>query len=101
MAQVDKVDQLEPLPDIDFNVRAGNSLVGYATKDDARKAFTQNAIGQGKLMLGGAEKEYEQFEEDAESVERMFRQFRLQQTSHGGKVTLKDKAEPTSETDGA
>ena len=93
VAQVDTVDQLEPLPDIDFNVRAGNSLVGYTTKDDARKAFTQNVIGQGKLMLGGAEKEYEQFEEDAESVERMFSQFRLQQTSHGGTVILKDKAE--------
>ena len=23
---------IEPLPDIDFNIRAGNTLVGYATK---------------------------------------------------------------------
>ena len=28
VSQVEKVDQLEPLPDIDFNIRAGNTLVG-------------------------------------------------------------------------
>jgi len=27
---------IEPLPDIDFNIRAGNSLVGYATYDEVR-----------------------------------------------------------------
>ena len=28
---------LEPLPDIDFNIRAGNALVGYATEDAAER----------------------------------------------------------------
>jgi hypothetical protein len=28
VAQVDRVEQIEPLPDIDFNIRAGNTLVG-------------------------------------------------------------------------
>ncbi len=32
---------LEPLPDIDFNIRAGNTLVGYATKNE----FEQMASG--------------------------------------------------------
>lgn len=31
---------LDPLPDIDFNIRSGNSLVGYATKDDVLKSFS-------------------------------------------------------------
>ena len=31
VAQVDSADQIEPLPDIDFNIRAGNTLVGYAS----------------------------------------------------------------------
>ncbi|WP_448541790.1 DNA methyltransferase, partial [Roseiflexus sp.] len=31
VAQVERVEQIEPLPDIDFNIRAGNTLVGYAT----------------------------------------------------------------------
>jgi type II restriction/modification system DNA methylase subunit YeeA len=29
MSQVDDVAHLEPLPDIDFNIRAGNTLVGF------------------------------------------------------------------------
>ncbi len=30
VAQVETPARLEPLPDIDFNIRAGNTLVGYA-----------------------------------------------------------------------
>ncbi len=30
---------LEPLPDIDFNIRAGNSLVGFATEEELNNAF--------------------------------------------------------------
>jgi hypothetical protein len=30
---------LEPLPDIDFNIRPGNTLVGFATLDHAKKAM--------------------------------------------------------------
>lgn len=30
---------LEPLPDIDFNIRAGNTLVGFATEEDIKNAF--------------------------------------------------------------
>ena len=32
VAQLGPKDKIEPLPDIDFNVRAGNTLVGYATR---------------------------------------------------------------------
>jgi Eco57I restriction-modification methylase len=44
-AQVDpKTSQdnlgIEPLPDIDFNIRAGNTLVGYATYDEAKRAIS-------------------------------------------------------------
>lgn len=31
---------LDPLPDIDFNIRCGNTLVGYATQQDVLKSFT-------------------------------------------------------------
>ena len=30
---------LEPLPDVDFNIRAGNTLVGYATEEQLKDAF--------------------------------------------------------------
>ena len=32
VSQVDRVHDLEPLPDIDFNIRVGNALVGFATE---------------------------------------------------------------------
>src|SRR5207244_1143619 len=38
VAQVDSADQIEPLPDIDFNIRAGNTLVGFVSLDEVRKA---------------------------------------------------------------
>ena len=31
---------IEPLPDIDFNIRAGNTLVGYVTYDEVKRAVT-------------------------------------------------------------
>ncbi len=91
VAQVDKSEDIEPLPDIDFNIRAGNTLVGYATAQDVRKAFTEGAEGQGKLMLGDAEENYKRFDEDALAVEGAFRQFRREQTRDGGKITADDK----------
>lgn len=85
VAQVETVEQIEPLPDIDFNIRAGNTLVGFASLDQVRK--TQ----QGKL--GFAADEVKRIEEEAELVERAFTQFRAQQTIHGGRVTHRDKQE--------
>jgi hypothetical protein len=41
--------------------------------------------------MGEDEDNYKRFEESAELVDKAFRQFRAQQTTHGGKVTHKDK----------
>ena len=95
VAQVEKVEQIEPLPDMDFNIRSGNTLVGYATADQVRKAFTEERKSdrqvQSRLLMGEDEDNYKRFEESAEMVDKAFRQFRAQQTTHGGKVTHKDK----------
>ena len=95
VAQVEKVEQMEPLPDIDFNIRAGNTLVGYATANQVRKAFTEERKSdlevQSKLLLDSSEDDYKRFEESVELVERAFRQYRIQQTTYGGKITHKDK----------
>ena len=96
VAQVERPDEIEPLPDMDFNIRAGNTLVGYATEDQARKAFTEDAAGQekqNKLMFGEVSEAYRRFEDDLLIVDKAFRQFRAQQTIHGGKVTPEDKSE--------
>ncbi len=34
VAEVDDVERIEPLPDIDFNIRSGNTLVGFATQQE-------------------------------------------------------------------
>ena len=39
VAQLESYDQIEPLPDIDFNIRAGNALVGFSSVRDINKAF--------------------------------------------------------------
>jgi hypothetical protein len=92
VAQVEAAEQIEPLPDIDFNIRTGNTLVGYATEAQAREAFTHDEK-QGKLMFGDREDAFSQFEESVKIVEAAFRQFRALQTTHGGKVTREDKQE--------
>ena len=74
VAQLDGYDQIEPLPDVDFNVRAGNTLVGFTSL-----AQVQDALGGDmfrKLSLP-------QIEERAEIADRAFRQFRAMQTERG------------------
>src|SRR5579864_1520980 len=61
VAQVDDVRRLEPLPDIDFNIRAGNTLVGFATYAEAERAVTS------KLDFDNA---MERIERKAQEVER-------------------------------
>jgi hypothetical protein len=38
VAQVETVNNIEPLPDIDFNIRSGNTLVGFATQEEVEKS---------------------------------------------------------------
>jgi type I restriction-modification system DNA methylase subunit len=49
VASAQTVDQLEPLPNIDFNILAGNSLIGLMQVD--AKEF-DNRYGQGHLFTG-------------------------------------------------
>ena len=83
VAQIEAVRQIEPLPDIDFNIQAGNTLVGYTTYDEVEIAVTENRIDFDNTM--------ENLQEKAEDVEHLFEQFRLQQTELGGAVTPHDK----------
>jgi methylase of polypeptide subunit release factors len=84
VAQIEDVTKIEPLPDIDFNIRAGNTLVGYATYADVKRAVSS------KLDFAGA---MQRIEEKAQDVDRLFALFRQQQTEIGGEVAPKDKQE--------
>lgn len=82
---------IEPLPDIDFNILAGNTLIGCATESEARLLFTEEKSGQGKLMLGDSLDAYKRFEDKLLIANAAVRSFRLQQEELGGAVTAQDK----------
>lgn len=42
LSLVEDYDKIEPLPDIDFNIISGNTLVGFAKKEDVFKLSSEN-----------------------------------------------------------
>jgi hypothetical protein len=84
VAQVESQDSIEPLPDIDFNIRAGNTLVGYARYEDVKRAVAS------KLDFGDA---MSRIEDKARTLDSAVDIFRRQQTQLDGTVTAGDKAE--------
>ncbi len=91
VAQLETYDQIEPLPDIDFNIRAGNTLVGFTSLDAVREAMTITPDGQRRALFAEDEAALARIEEEAEVASAAFNQFRWQQTLYGGKVTAADK----------
>lgn len=74
---------IEPLPDIDFNIRAGNTLVGYATEQEfdrsSNLASDQNLKSQIKTRIA--------------SLSQSFDKFRSKQITYGEQVTTTEKQE--------
>ena len=82
VAQVDRVENIEPLPDIDFNIRAGNTLVGFTARAQVEQAMKVAQGGQRKLMFGEDVATLQRIEEKAADVDRLFGQFQAMQTAH-------------------
>ena len=91
VAQLERYDQIEPLPDIDFNVRAGNTLVGFTSLDAVRQAMTVLPNGQHRQVFPEDQAALDRINEEAEIASAAFNQFRWQQTMLGGDVTSADK----------
>ncbi len=91
VAQLESYDQIEPLPDIDFNVRAGNTLVGFTSLDAVRQAMTVMPNGQHRQVFPEDQAALDRINEEAETASAAFNQFRWQQTMLGGEVTSADK----------
>lgn len=73
VAQVNSGEEIEPLPDIDFNIRAGNTLVGYATEAEVDTALSRIGHGERKADI----------QEKAEAARLAFERFRQQQVLGG------------------
>jgi len=83
-AQLEPGQAVEPLPDIDFNVRSGNTLVGYASKTEIKKAvendsslIQQEDDLEQALMIGVTSDShlYQTIIEQAEDADRAFQRF--------------------------
>lgn len=65
---------LEPLPDIDFNIRAGNTLVGFATEAELNKGLTYTLDGlQAKPAI----------DEKMETVAKVYTRYKDIQLTYG------------------
>ena len=74
---------LEPLPDVDFNIRAGNTLVGFATEAELKKGLDYTFDGpEAKPII----------EEKCEIVAKAFARYKEIQLSYGDDYTEFKKA---------
>jgi hypothetical protein len=79
VAQVEDVSKIEALPDIDFNILTGNTLVGYTSQEEV-KAVVKGGGAQGKMDFGG---EIDRINQGALAVARAFQSFRASQSQIG------------------
>ena len=75
---------IEPLPDIDFNIRAGNTLVGYATYDEVKRAVTSTLDFDNAM---------EKIDKKAAELQQYFDGFRRCQTAGDGSAPVAHKLE--------
>lgn len=75
---------IEPLPDIDFNVRAGNTLIGYATFAEVEASASGDWVKQQELEL---------IRPRAADLQQAFDAFRTRQVEGDGTVPTDDKVE--------
>lgn len=74
---------LDPLPDIDFNIRCGNTLVGYATQQELDQDLTYGDIFANMEFK-------EKVEQEMQKVAMAYKRFKeIQFTQHEGMVAFK------------
>ena len=82
-AQLESYAQIEPLPDIDFNIQAGNTLVGFTSAASVRRAMEIDLKGQTRMLYLEDEEALERIESKAISIARDFQKFQRAQTELG------------------
>lgn len=87
MAQIDTVEDLGPLPDVDFNIHTGNSLVGFATYNEAKKSILGDI--QGKMDFTYV---LQRIETALQKTDDMYRHFQTLQTQRSISSALKEEA---------
>lgn len=84
---------LEPLPDVDFNLRAGNTLVGFATLEETIEAINQRDLpggAQSRLIFGEELEVIAAVREKAELIGMAYKRFKDSQLlTNDGSAGLK------------
>jgi hypothetical protein len=78
VAQVEDGNRIEPLPDIDFNIRSGNTLIGFATEDEMKRAMQGDLLAYATVLP--------EILEQAEECDRLFNLFREAQLEGDGSL---------------
>ena len=92
VAQLETYEQIEPLPDIDFNVRPGNALVGFTSMDEVKRTLAGDLVRLSYLS---------NIKEQAKLADRAFDLFRKMQVERnmdatkfaGAKLDLRKRLE--------
>jgi hypothetical protein len=79
-AQVKERAHLEPFPDLDLNIKAGNLLVGVASAADAARRVSRDIFGASEL---------ERLKEASARVEALYREFRTLTVASGDPVRIR------------
>ena len=79
VAQLESYDQIEPLPDIDFNIKAGNTLVGFTSLEAVRRAMTITPDGQLRALDAEQQETLDRIEADAGAASEIYDHFRRYQ----------------------
>ena len=82
-SQLERTDTIEPLPDIDFNIKTGNSLIGYTSFDGVKRDIQRKGID-----FEGIE---DKIIEQAEFLNAAYMEFRQVQTELDGIITPERK----------
>ncbi|MGI8482990.1 MAG: Eco57I restriction-modification methylase domain-containing protein [Thermomicrobiales bacterium] len=87
-AQLEEGKAIEPLPDIDFNIRAGNTLVGYATREEVTNVAKGSNVSQGMLALDDS---VTRIDEEAEQADKALQHFKaIQQDDMDSRADLRN-----------
>ena len=83
VAQLDDYQHIEPLPDIDFNIRSGNTLVGFTSYDDVQRSLGEDLTMKSVVPAINAR---------AATADDTFNRFRSMQIESGVDATSVAKA---------
>ena len=84
VSQIEVIEDLEPLPDIDFNVKTGNALVGFTSIEAVRAAITTLPDEQARMLLPEEQAALEAIEDATRRAGKAYQRFVDSQTSFAG-----------------